>query len=102
MSIDESYREALREAKIGGANFHTLRHTFASHFMIRGGSLYDLAKILGHANVRMTSRYAHLSPEHLRSQMGLMDGITGSTMSPSTRAAHEPVPVAKLSVVLRS
>ena len=99
VSIDESYRVALRAAKIVGANFHTLRHTFASHFMMRGGSLYDLAKILGHANVRMTSRYAHLSPEHLRTQMSLMDGITGSPKASSTRAAHEPVPILQLAVV---
>jgi len=100
-SIDESYRVALREAKIHDANFHTLRHTFASHFMQREGNLYDLAKILGHASVRITSRYAHLSPTHLRSQMGRMDGITGSPTASSTTTAHEPAPIAKLSTAAR-
>lgn len=42
--------------------FHDLRHTFASHWMMRGGDLFKLQKILGHKNVQMTMRYAHLSP----------------------------------------
>jgi len=45
--------------------FHDLRHTFASHFMMNGGNLYDLQKILGHSNIEMTMRYAHLTPDHL-------------------------------------
>lgn len=46
-------------------HFHALRHTFASHFMMRGGNLYDLQLILGHSRPEMTQRYSHLSPEHL-------------------------------------
>jgi integrase len=45
--------------------FHDLRHTFASHFMMNGGNIYDLQKILGHTSQEMTQRYAHLAPEHL-------------------------------------
>lgn len=45
---------------------HVLRHTFASHFMIDGGNILTLQKILGHANLTMTMRYAHLAPEHLQ------------------------------------
>jgi integrase len=91
-SIDESYRVALREAKIYDANFHTLRHSFASHYMMRGGNLYDLAKILGHASVRITSRYAHLSPTHLRAQMAVMDGITGSRRRQAQGVHMSPCP----------
>jgi integrase len=46
--------------------FHDLRHTFASHFVMKGGSIYVLREVLGHADVKMTQRYAHLSPEHMR------------------------------------
>ena len=45
--------------------FHDLRHSFASHFMMSGGNIYDLQKILGHTQVEMTMKYAHLSPDHL-------------------------------------
>lgn len=42
--------------------FHDLRHTFASHFMMKGGDLWKLKKILGHKSIAMTERYSHLSP----------------------------------------
>ena len=43
--------------------FHDLRHTFASHWVMKGGDLFKLQKILGHKTVQMTMRYAHLVPE---------------------------------------
>ncbi len=53
--------------------FHDLRHTFASHFMMKGGNLYDLQKILGHSTVKMTERYAHLSPTHLENAIQIVN-----------------------------
>ncbi len=41
---------------------HDLRHTFASHWVMKGGDLFKLQKILGHKTVQMTMRYAHLAP----------------------------------------
>lgn len=52
--------------------FHDLRHTFASHFMMNGGNIYDLQKILGHTTIKMTERYAHLSPAHLESAIQII------------------------------
>jgi integrase len=49
--------------------FHGLRHHFASWFMMPGGRLEALSKILGHATLTMTMRYSHLSPDYLRSEM---------------------------------
>lgn len=48
-----------------GQNTHVLRHTFASHFMQRGGSILVLQQILGHSTITMTMRYAHMAPNHL-------------------------------------
>ncbi|HBP5354615.1 TPA: integrase, partial [Pseudomonas aeruginosa] len=45
---------------------HALRHTFASHFMMNGGNILTLQKILGHSTLTMTMRYAHPSPDHLQ------------------------------------
>jgi hypothetical protein len=45
--------------------WHALRHTFASLFMQSGGELFALSKLLGHADVRETQVYAHLSPDYL-------------------------------------
>ncbi len=42
--------------------FHDLRHSFASHWMMGGGDIFKLQRILGHKSQDMTQRYSHLSP----------------------------------------
>ena len=44
---------------------HDLRHSFASFLVNTGRSLYEVQELLGHADIRTTSRYAHLSRERL-------------------------------------
>ncbi|WP_145562294.1 phage integrase [Yersinia aldovae] len=59
---------ALKRCKIElpkGQLTHVLRHTFASHFMMKGGNILVLQRILGHTDIKMTMRYAHFSPDHL-------------------------------------
>lgn len=53
--------------------FHDLRHTFASHFMMNGGNIYDLQKFLGHTKMEMTSRYAHLCPDYLHDKIQIIN-----------------------------
>ena len=48
--------------KRGYITFHCLRHTFASHWMMSGGDIFKLQKILGHQSMQMTERYSHLAP----------------------------------------
>ncbi|MFZ4405321.1 MAG: tyrosine-type recombinase/integrase, partial [Pseudobdellovibrionaceae bacterium] len=59
------FQQALDRVGVRRVHFHILRHTYASHFMMNGGNIYDLQKILGHTKVDMTMKYAHLSPQHL-------------------------------------
>lgn len=47
-----------------GQATHILRHTFASSFVMNGGSILSLKEILGHADIKMTMRYAHLAADH--------------------------------------
>jgi integrase len=56
-------KDACSTAKIEPAiSFHLLRHTYASHYLMSGGSLPGLARQLGHADTRMTTRhYGHLA-----------------------------------------
>ncbi|WP_341939456.1 phage integrase [Marinimicrobium sp. C2-29] len=49
-----------------GQASHVLRHTYASHFMMNGGDILTLQRILGHSTVTLTMRYSHLAPEHLQ------------------------------------
>jgi integrase len=51
--------------------FHDLRHTFASHFIMNGGNILALQRILGHTSLAMTMRYAHLAPDHLQDAVRL-------------------------------
>lgn len=63
-----AFRKAMERAGIetpAGQLTHVLRHTFASHFMMNGGNILVLQRILGHADIKVTMRYAHFSPEHL-------------------------------------
>ena len=63
--VDRSFETILDLAGIGEFRFHDLRHTFASWYMMNGGDLYELAKILGHSNIKMTERYAKLAKNHI-------------------------------------
>ena len=62
--VESSFETRLELASIQSFRFHDLRHTFASWYM-NGGDLYELAKILGHSNIRMTERYAKLGKTHI-------------------------------------
>lgn len=71
--------------------FHDLRHSFASHFMMNGGNIYDLQKILGHSSLEMTQRYAHLAPEHLVQASNVVSfGASLQKRSFENRANTEP------------
>jgi integrase len=63
--LEGSFEDVLTRACIRNFWFHDLRHTFASWYMMNGGDLYELAKILGHSNIKMTERYAKLGRAHM-------------------------------------
>jgi integrase len=63
--VEKSFEQVLKRAGIKNFRFHDLRHTFASWYMMNGGDLYELAKILGHSNIKMTERYAKLARKNL-------------------------------------
>lgn len=61
-------REVLRRVKPDlpkGQALHVLRHTFATHFMINGGNIITLQRILGHTTIEQTMTYAHFAPDYL-------------------------------------
>jgi len=68
-SCYEAFRRAVENSELQlpkGQLTHVLRHTFASHFVMNGGNILVLQKILGHSSLTMTMRYAHLAPDHLQ------------------------------------
>ena len=56
--------KALDEAGITNFRFHDLRHTCASYLAQGGASLLEIAEVLGHKQIQMTKRYAHLCVSH--------------------------------------
>ena len=66
------FKPLLKSANIRSIRFHDLRHTFASHFIMKGGSIFNLQKILGHTSINMTMKYAHLSNDYLKSAVQII------------------------------
>ncbi|HEJ7277024.1 MULTISPECIES: phage integrase [Serratia] len=69
-----AFRSAIERAGIvlpDGQMTHVLRHTFASHFMMNGGNILVLQRILGHTDIKMTMRYAHFAPDHFEDAVRL-------------------------------
>lgn len=68
--------------------YHDLRHHAASRLAMAGVDLFSVSRVLGHRDTRMTARYAHLSPEHMRGTMAALDApnTIGQTGAASTAA----------------
>lgn len=75
--FDPCYKQFYRVLRLAnitlpeGQMTHVLRHTFASHFMMGGGNIIVLQRILGHSDIRVTMRYAHFAPDHLEEAIAL-------------------------------
>jgi integrase len=65
-TLKTCWQSTIRKSGIQNFRFHDLRHTFASRLIQRGASLKAVQELLGHADLKMTLRYAHLSPSNLR------------------------------------
>lgn len=62
-----AFKRALNKSGIElpkGQASHVLRHSFASHFMMNGGNILTLQRIMGHSSITVTMRYAHFSSDH--------------------------------------
>ena len=58
-----------------GTRLYDLRHTFATHLVASGQSLFSVGKLLGHSTTKVTERYAHANIEGLRAALGSMDQV---------------------------
>lgn len=83
--IKNAFNGAVERAKIHNFRFHDLRHTFCSWLALRGVPLTAIQKLAGHASIKMTLRYAHLSPRYLADEIKELDQLqkNGKTENPS-------------------
>ncbi|HET6516291.1 MAG TPA: tyrosine-type recombinase/integrase, partial [Thermodesulfovibrionales bacterium] len=71
-------------AGIRDFRFHDLRHTFASQSVMAGVDLISVSRLLGHKDIKMTLRYAHLAPSHQVKAIDILDrALNGTAVSPS-------------------
>ena len=71
--ISKSFKKVCEKASIENFRFHDLRHDFCSRLVQRGVGLYTVAALAGHRDISTTQRYAHLSPEKLKSAVEVLN-----------------------------
>lgn len=64
--LRKPFEKACKVAGIENFRVHDLRHSYASLAVMAGASLFDVQKLLGHQDIAMTQRYAHLADENLK------------------------------------
>ncbi len=89
-------RRTCRRAGLREIGWHMLRHSFASHLVMRGVPLKAVQELMGHSTIEMTMRYAHLSPDVKRDAVELLDlprsgkQIHGQTTATEARREKTP------------
>ena len=86
ITLRRHFAKAVRESSLDNFRFHDLRHTFASHYLMKTGDLPSVQKLLGHASPIMTQRYAHLAANHLRTGIERLDASMDTFWTPSLPA----------------
>jgi integrase len=71
-SFHSAWDRARLRVELPEVRIHDLRHTYASLLINKGASIYEVQTLLGHHNVSMTQRYAHLAPNTLQSKVELV------------------------------
>lgn len=80
VSFYYSWDTARKQAGLPELRVHDLRHSFASFLVNAGRSLYEVQELLGHADIRTTSRYAHLSRERLFSAVEVITPLSALSL----------------------
>jgi len=73
-NVKKAWAEVTKAAAVPTLRWHDLRHDFASQLVMRGVPLFTVQKLMGHANSKMTQRYAKLAPGALADAVALLGG----------------------------
>jgi len=72
-NLKREWENAIEASGIKNCRIHDLRHTFASHLAMKGIDLFTISQLLGHADIKMTQRYAHLAPNHKKIAVNMLN-----------------------------
>ena len=79
--LGRRWQKLRAPAGLDDVRIHDCRHTFASHAVMSGLDLYTVGRLLGHADLASTERYAHLADDHVRDAAGRISGIVGDALA---------------------
>ncbi len=74
-TVKYCFAAACRAVGLTDFHFHDLRHTFASHLVMAGQDLTTVKELMGHKDIKMTLRYAHLAPAHKRKAVNVLNDL---------------------------
>ena len=90
-AIQRFFKAACERAKIpygikkpDGVTLHTLRHTFGSWLAMKGASIKTIQELMGHRDISMTMRYAHLADSVKQQAISLLNGLTSKAQCHKT------------------
>jgi integrase len=81
-SFRTAFERAVRQAGIADFTFHDLRHTFASRLVMAGIDLPTVKELMGHKDIGMTMRYAHLSSDHKQAAVKKLEKVPAIFTTP--------------------
>ena len=77
VSIFYAWDSIRKKVGLGEVRLHDLRHSYASFLVNAGRSLYEVQKLLGHHDPKVTMRYAHLSPQAMLEAVNVVGNVVG-------------------------
>ncbi len=89
-SFRTAFERAVRKAGITDFTFHDLRHTFARRLVMARVDLPTVKELLGHKDISMTMRYAHLSADHKRLAVQRLEQFGAKVTTESTTPGSVP------------
>jgi len=96
--LSHAFQRIAASAGLKNVRFHDLRHTFASHLVIKGADLKTVQELLGHSSITMTMRYAHLAESHRAKAVRLLDtAFQTDTKTDTMKSSDEGASVSALS-----
>jgi len=88
---EKIWRKVRDAAKLKDVRIHDLRHSFASVGLAGGDALPIIGKLLGHADVKTTARYAHLADDPVKAAASRISGNIAAAMAGKPRAEIVPL-----------